>query len=355
MYCHSHTTPPGEFCWTMSCRPTTMYCADVGVCWTMSVGLLLCIVIDIQLPLGVLGELYVCSIVQMLVFVGITECRPTTVAKPHSCQQFAWLQIHRRSAEKLLDLCCMNGGCFIKVGQHVASLDYLLPTEYVETLKVLHSQAPQSSVEDIYRVIQEDLGKEVGIGAPLGTTRTVEVAQHFSGASFQGGCGAYRIWAYRCQRHNAFILSGVRSVQQFRHNSSWCGVTGTSPQGYFERWANCGSQSATSQSTSPCSSWHGHHGGIDTQYSAPHVMWCDPLWVLRPLRLTELSHLPDEWPPPLSDPFFSEPPLSEWSPSQWAPLSLRVVITYISCLAGLTTLNMLNKSMNSLQMKWALS
>ncbi|XP_069494012.1 aarF domain-containing protein kinase 1 [Ambystoma mexicanum] len=70
-------------------------------------------------------------------------------------------QIHVRSAVRLRDLCCANRGTFIKVGQHLGALDYLLPQEYTHTLKVLHSQAPQSSLEEIKQVIREDLGKEV--------------------------------------------------------------------------------------------------------------------------------------------------------------------------------------------------
>ncbi|XP_067336379.1 aarF domain-containing protein kinase 1 isoform X3 [Channa argus] len=70
-------------------------------------------------------------------------------------------KVHRRSAERLRDLCCANRGTFIKVGQHLGALDYLLPEEYTSTLKVLHSRAPQSSMEEIQQVIREDLGKEM--------------------------------------------------------------------------------------------------------------------------------------------------------------------------------------------------
>lgn len=70
-------------------------------------------------------------------------------------------QVHQRSADKLLKLCCRNGGCFIKVGQHIGSLDYLLPKEYVNTLKVLHDKAPESSREQVLQVIREDLGEQV--------------------------------------------------------------------------------------------------------------------------------------------------------------------------------------------------
>lgn len=71
------------------------------------------------------------------------------------------LQVHLRSARRLCELCCANRGTFIKVGQHLGALDYLLPEEYTSTLKVLHSQAPQSSMQEVRQVIREDLGKEV--------------------------------------------------------------------------------------------------------------------------------------------------------------------------------------------------
>lgn len=64
---------------------------------------------------------------------------------------------HSLAADKLLDLICTNRGVYIKVGQHIGSLDYLLPPEYVRTMKVLHSNAPKNPVEDLYKVIRQDL------------------------------------------------------------------------------------------------------------------------------------------------------------------------------------------------------
>lgn len=64
---------------------------------------------------------------------------------------------HVLAAEKLLELICTNKGVYIKVGQHIGSLDYLLPAEYVRTMKVLHSNAPKNPVEDLYKVIRQDL------------------------------------------------------------------------------------------------------------------------------------------------------------------------------------------------------
>ena len=41
--------------------------------------------------------------------------------------------------------------------------DYLLPEEYVQTMKPLRSNAPEMSLEDVYTVIREDLKIEVNI------------------------------------------------------------------------------------------------------------------------------------------------------------------------------------------------
>ncbi|KAJ6630495.1 AarF domain-containing kinase 1, partial [Pseudolycoriella hygida] len=64
---------------------------------------------------------------------------------------------HLLAAQKLLNLICVNKGVYIKVGQHIGSLDYLLPPEYVSTMKVLHSNAPKNPVEDLFKVIRQDL------------------------------------------------------------------------------------------------------------------------------------------------------------------------------------------------------
>ncbi|XP_062037533.1 aarF domain-containing protein kinase 1 isoform X1 [Lepus europaeus] len=82
---------------------------------------------------------------------------------PYGSEEYVQLRskVHLRSARRLRELCCANRGTFIKVGQHLGALDYLLPEEYTSTLKVLHSQAPQSSMPEVRQVIREDLGKEI--------------------------------------------------------------------------------------------------------------------------------------------------------------------------------------------------
>ena len=56
-------------------------------------------------------------------------------------------------------MCSRNGGLFIKVGQHVGALEYLFPPEYVQTFKLFHSEAPQTSLDSIVSVIEEELGQ----------------------------------------------------------------------------------------------------------------------------------------------------------------------------------------------------
>lgn len=66
-----------------------------------------------------------------------------------------------RSAEKLKNVFCKNGGAFIKVGQHIGGLDYLLPDEYVNTMKQLHNKAPESDITELFSTIETDLNCKV--------------------------------------------------------------------------------------------------------------------------------------------------------------------------------------------------
>lgn len=66
--------------------------------------------------------------------------------------------VHRRCAIRLRKLCERNKGIYIKLGQHLGQLDYLLPPEYIDELKTLFANNPVSATETIYRVIQEETG-----------------------------------------------------------------------------------------------------------------------------------------------------------------------------------------------------
>ena len=56
--------------------------------------------------------------------------------------------VHDRNANRLLELFRRNAGVYIKVGQHLANLDLLLPQEYISRLSSLFDDAPVSSYED---------------------------------------------------------------------------------------------------------------------------------------------------------------------------------------------------------------
>ena len=56
-------------------------------------------------------------------------------------------------------MCSRNGGLFIKVGQHIGALEYLLPREYVQTFKIFHSQAPSTPFKRLLQVVEEELGQ----------------------------------------------------------------------------------------------------------------------------------------------------------------------------------------------------
>lgn len=66
-----------------------------------------------------------------------------------------------KAAELLLELCRINKGVYIKIGQHIGALENLFPKEYTDTLKVLHSQAPITPLKEIYKVIKDDLKQDV--------------------------------------------------------------------------------------------------------------------------------------------------------------------------------------------------
>lgn len=51
-----------------------------------------------------------------------------------------------------------NGSIFIKLGQHLSSLNYLLPSEWCDTFVPLQDQCPVSSFQSIRDLIESDTG-----------------------------------------------------------------------------------------------------------------------------------------------------------------------------------------------------
>ncbi len=50
-------------------------------------------------------------------------------------------EFNLRAAQRLLHVCLVNGGLFIKIGQQLASFNHALPVEYTLTLSALQDKA----------------------------------------------------------------------------------------------------------------------------------------------------------------------------------------------------------------------
>jgi len=70
-------------------------------------------------------------------------------------------EFHVRTAQMLYDMCCANRGTYIKVGQHIGAMEYLLPIQYIDRFKTLHADAPKSTEAEIRSVVRAELGTDL--------------------------------------------------------------------------------------------------------------------------------------------------------------------------------------------------
>ncbi|KAG5420176.1 hypothetical protein I9W82_002056 [Candida metapsilosis] len=70
----------------------------------------------------------------------------------------ALTKTHKRAAEITLRALEKNGGIYIKLGQHITALTYLLPREWTDTMIPLQDKCPRSSMEEIEKLFETDLG-----------------------------------------------------------------------------------------------------------------------------------------------------------------------------------------------------
>jgi len=67
---------------------------------------------------------------------------------------------HSRSANKLQELFFRNGGIYIKLGQHISQLDYVVPPEYLYTFRdSMLKRCPVSSYHQVCNVFLKELGR----------------------------------------------------------------------------------------------------------------------------------------------------------------------------------------------------
>lgn len=67
-------------------------------------------------------------------------------------------ETHLNAAKITLEALEKNGGIYIKLGQHITALTYLLPPEWTNTMIPLQDRCPKSSMEEIENMFKSDLG-----------------------------------------------------------------------------------------------------------------------------------------------------------------------------------------------------
>ena len=79
----------------------------------------------------------------------ITEEMAILMGSGDDCTEISAL--HRINAKRLRDMCAKNGGLYIKLGQHLAMLDHIVPPEYQSELTHLLGNTPTSSIDAVRR------------------------------------------------------------------------------------------------------------------------------------------------------------------------------------------------------------
>lgn len=84
-----------------------------------------------------------------------------TLGKEYSTPQErlqALSKTHLKAAKITLKALEANGGIYIKLGQHITALTYLLPREWTDTMIPLQDRCPRSSIEEIEDMFELDMG-----------------------------------------------------------------------------------------------------------------------------------------------------------------------------------------------------
>jgi aarF domain-containing kinase len=68
---------------------------------------------------------------------------------------------HKRCSERTLKAMEQNGSIFIKLGQHLSSMNYLLPEEWTTTFIPLQDHCPVSSYESVADLVLKDTGAPI--------------------------------------------------------------------------------------------------------------------------------------------------------------------------------------------------
>ncbi|KAG9243998.1 ABC1 family protein-like protein [Calycina marina] len=98
-------------------------------------------------------------------FVNINDYRVTLNANENiedmEAQNKALKDCHQRCANRTLKVLEKNGSIFIKLGQHLSAMNYLLPTEWCDTFIPLQDKCPVSSYQSIEDMFMKDTGEHI--------------------------------------------------------------------------------------------------------------------------------------------------------------------------------------------------
>ena len=140
-------------------------------------------------------------------------------------------ELHWRNAKRLRDLFNANGGVFIKFGQHLAQMGYLIPDPYVEVMQSMLHQAPTSPFDEVQHTITQQLGRPIDeVFASLSPipVASASLAQVHFGVLLSGEEVAVKV-QHRFLRHT--VESDIRAVQAIvklvqwiapAFNYNWC-------------------------------------------------------------------------------------------------------------------------------------
>ncbi|KAF8345846.1 ABC1 family-domain-containing protein [Amanita rubescens] len=103
-----------------------------------------------------------CSRVASAAILGAIDYKWTFAQKYASEEEReqAYSMCHKRSALRVRHALLANGGVFIKMGQHMASL-YVLPREWTSAMRPLQDQCEPTHYDDIEKLILQDMGTSI--------------------------------------------------------------------------------------------------------------------------------------------------------------------------------------------------
>ncbi|KAG5928701.1 hypothetical protein E4U42_000130 [Claviceps africana] len=90
-----------------------------------------------------------------------TTLNAMAVTEDENEQNTALRACHKRCAERTLKAMERNGGIFIKLGQHLSAMNYLLPSEWTTTFIPLQDKCPVSSLRSIEDMFRKDTKEDL--------------------------------------------------------------------------------------------------------------------------------------------------------------------------------------------------